>query len=182
MGALLMNDDPRVQALLDKQEIHEVLARYARGCDRVWPELMASVYHEGSWDSHGSFEGPGSAFARLPSRRGPENVVCHHALCQEYVELDGDVARCETYFICTWRRREDRGPVIAQLYGRYLDRFERREGIWRIAARRVVVDASEERPDDHPWPPAAEFLPGARWPDDAVFHFDELVRQPASSR
>ncbi|MFN8062837.1 MAG: hypothetical protein U0Q12_27040 [Vicinamibacterales bacterium] len=34
----------------------------------------------------------------------------------------------------------ERGPLDVMLVGRYLDRFERREGNWRIAHRTTVVE------------------------------------------
>ena len=40
--------------LLARQEILEVLARYARGVDRADGELLRSCYHEGAMEEHGS--------------------------------------------------------------------------------------------------------------------------------
>ena len=40
--------DIDVRAIADRQEIHDVLARYCRGVDRADPELLRSVYHEGA--------------------------------------------------------------------------------------------------------------------------------------
>ena len=154
------------QELLDRQAIRDVLARYARGCDRVAPELMASVYHEDSWDFHGVFEGPGAELASDEKRQQAHNVIAHHALCQMHIELDGDVARCETYYIASGIREYETGRRVRLICGRYLDRFERRDGVWKIAVRRALVDYSQETPEGPIWPPEPSFTKGARWPTD----------------
>ena len=42
-----------VQELLDKQQIHEALMRYARGVDRGDAALICSAYHPDAVDEHG---------------------------------------------------------------------------------------------------------------------------------
>lgn len=168
--------DEDVRALLDKQAIHDVLTRYARGVDRCDEDLLRSVYHENSWDYHGAFEGTGAEFAARPERRSSRNLIVHHAMCGVHIELDGDVARCETYYVCTHLREETPGErAFGQIFGRYLDRFERRAGEWRIAVRRAVVDLSLEQPEGPIWPAAPTYPTGKRWPDDPVYRFDEFV-------
>ena len=41
-----MNNNNKIQKLIDKQEIYEVLTRYCQGVDRCDVELIKSVYHE----------------------------------------------------------------------------------------------------------------------------------------
>ena len=48
------------------------------------------------------------------------------------------MAHCETYVIGMFKDRE--GETSRFLYGRYLDRLERRNGEWRITVRRSPVD------------------------------------------
>ena len=45
----------------------------------------------------------------------------------------------------------DGGEVHALAGGRYLDRFERRDGAWKIADRRVVMDLSRASLPGEPW-------------------------------
>jgi len=44
--------DPEFQALLDKQEIQEVLTRYTRGADRGDADLIEATYHDDAIDGH----------------------------------------------------------------------------------------------------------------------------------
>ena len=53
--------------------------------------------------------------------------------------------------------------------GRYLDRFERRDGVWKIA-RRLLVD-EWSRLDDLPAPPVPPGRVGLRSKDDPVYTF-----------
>ena len=51
--------DPAVQALLDKQEITELLTRYLRSVDRGDVATLRSCYLRGSTEDHGGlFDGP----------------------------------------------------------------------------------------------------------------------------
>ncbi len=55
------------------------------------------------------------------------------------IEIDGDTAHSETYCLFCQRRRD--GERVLEFGGaRYIDRLERRDGEWRIAARRTVMD------------------------------------------
>lgn len=51
---------------------------------------------------------------------------------------DGDTAHCETY--CTYLEIRSNPPRTRRVGGRYIDRFERRDGRWGIAARALVID------------------------------------------
>src|SRR4051794_18955292 len=44
---------------------------------------------------------------------------------------------CETYV--TMRKAQPDGPPVMG-WGRYIDRFERRDGVWKIAHRRVTLE------------------------------------------
>lgn len=166
----------RLRSLLDKDAIRDVLSRYARGIDRIAPDLVRSVYHADAIDIHGTFRGDRDEFAERSSRISPDNLCGHHAMTHSHIELEGDTARVETYFIHHFerfarKRNEVRAGVMV---GRYLDRMERRAGEWRIAVRRVVVDVAWEWPKGDEPPGAKTFPRGARWPDDEVFHLDRL--------
>jgi hypothetical protein len=63
--------EAKVQELLDKQEIYEVLMRYCRAIDRGDEPLMRSVYHPDGIDHHGIFDGKASDFCEFLLRRLP---------------------------------------------------------------------------------------------------------------
>ena len=136
--------DPEVQALLDKQAIYEVLMKYCRGIDRIDEELLRSVYHPDAWDDHGSFKGPASEYVTyiVASLRAGADAGCNnfHSVSNVLIELDGDVAHTETY-ITSWHPALKDGKNNNWIFaGRYVDRFERRNGAWKIAHRMTVCD------------------------------------------
>jgi len=152
----------QIQELLDRQAIFDCVQRYARGIDRDDVDLVASCYHPDAIDDHGFYVGPGRGLAEwaIAGHRG--QLSGQHHITNHLVELDGDTAHSETYFITIFRRGpgglrgaidalqgngsvagEDQGDLNGSVgigSGRYIDRFERRDGEWRIAARVFIVE------------------------------------------
>lgn len=158
-----------LQELVDRQKIYHVLTSYCRALDRCDVDLMKSVYWEDGYDDHGVFAGNAQEFAEFIIRGIQEWFeVTQHAICNIHMELDGDVAHTEAYLIAyhkvaatpakvegwfgeNYLRRY--APLVAAgvtqdfIYGgRYFDRLEKRNGIWRIAKRTVVMDWNLNQP------------------------------------
>ena len=132
-----------LRVLLDKQEIHEVLMRYCRGIDRCDAELLHSVYHPDATDDHGLFKGKAADFIPWALNALVRDEGTSHYIANELIEVDGDVAHCESYLFGVHRRRDKNGSLTDLSFaGRYADRFERRNGEWKIAHRQVVFDRS----------------------------------------
>lgn len=124
----------------DRQEIHDCLLRYTRGVDRHDKELMMSAYHPDAWDEHGVAEGDPQAFCTWAIGWHGEFQSRHqHVITNHTVELDGDTAHTETYYLFFGENREA-APTIA--YGRYIDRMEKRDAKWAIAHRVCVNEKS----------------------------------------
>jgi len=134
--------------MLDRAAIVEVLHRYCRGVDRSDRDLIRSSYHPDAWDDHGIFAGLGWDFADFIIDFFSKIGLTGHSLSTCIIDIEGDVAYSETYcttFHCDMRD-EDGKLVDVYAAGRYLDRFERRNGEWRIAYRQVVVDWNQTFP------------------------------------
>jgi ketosteroid isomerase-like protein len=131
----------KLRAVMDKQEIHEVLMRYCRGIDRCDEALVLSAFHEDATDNHtGPVEMVAERVPRVIEMARTTVKGTSHNLCNELVELDGDVAHAESYLLA-YHRIEHEGRELDWILGaRYLDRLERRAGEWRIAHRTVVND------------------------------------------
>ena len=153
--------DPLV-VLLAKQDITEVTVRYARAIDRLDETLLRSVFHPDSTHNH-FYQGPSSEPGREASGDDPGDFVrfafnvlsaythTHHQLGNTLIEFDSDTqARVETYFTAFHRMRAQGDPLAPEgafetemdyfVAGRYLDRFELREGQWLIAHRTGMTD------------------------------------------
>jgi hypothetical protein len=132
-----------LRVLLDTQEIHEVLMRYSRGIDRCDSELLHSVYHPDATDDHGMFTGKAVDFIPWALNALVRDEGTSHYIANELIEVDGDVAHCESYFFGIHRRQNKEGITTDLVFsGRYADRFERRDGAWKIAHRQVIFDRS----------------------------------------
>lgn len=128
-----------VQSLLDKQAIHECLMRYSRGIDRLDRDLLLSVYWPDAVDDHGVFVGSPEDFVDWAFRMHSRTHHSHqHAILNHTVDLDGATAHVESYYFFVSLNRQGRPWSISG--GRYLDRFEKRDDVWRIADRICIRD------------------------------------------
>jgi ketosteroid isomerase-like protein len=133
-------------------EIRRVLARYCRGVDRGDVALLKSVYHPDATDDHGTFVGSGHAFAEaLVEGMDQGSVPSQHHVTNVLIEREGDRARVESYVLAFHPVPRDGGEVHALAGARYLDRFEKRDGAWKISDRRVVMDLSRAALPGEPW-------------------------------
>lgn len=160
----------RLQELLDKNDIREQLLRFCRGVDRFDPKLIDSVYWPDAYDEHGpagTLRGADCSEAFIS--RAYYKVSQHH-LTNILIELHGDTAYAESYamnFLIIERNGRD---FTRSLGARYIDRFERRNGEWRIAHRVMVHDWSRLDPVEEAWPPGkADFIQGERNEHDMVY-------------
>jgi len=147
-----------LRALLDKQDIQDVLARYVRAIDRRDEALLRSVFHADAVDHHVGHRHTASEFCAWAIEFvGAMGPVAHY-LSPPLIELDGDVALSECYALA-FHRLTHAGETFDNLIGaRVLDRFERRDGSWRIAWRRVVYDWNRDMAVSETW--GRGFFPG----------------------
>jgi len=136
-----------IDALIAKDAIRDVLMRYSRGVDRCDVALLKTCFHVDSTDDHGHWKGNGQDFADFIVQSLPQRTHhTTHSVANVLVELDEhdvNLARAESYAIAYLRRTDAAGAEWLDLFsGRYVDRFERRDGHWRIADRVVVHDWS----------------------------------------
>lgn len=171
-------DIAKLQSLIDKEEIREVLHRYCRANDRGDSQLLSTVFHDDAVDDHGAYLGDIPGFISHVERMFHEDTPfgtsalqnMQHSLGTINIELDGDTAYSEAYFVSTpITHPDEQGRVtIAPMLGRYLDRFERRNGDWRIAQRRVVKDVRDVRVVEND--PTEGYVLGGRTNDPLDHH------------
>jgi hypothetical protein len=129
----------KLNELLDRSEILDCLHRYARGMDRHDRGLVRSAYHEDAIDDHAGYVGPVDGFLDWAFEYHAGQTRHQHYVTNHSVELDGDEAHAETYYVFVGTDRDVDAPLRV-VGGRYIDRFERREGRWAIAARVCLVE------------------------------------------
>jgi hypothetical protein len=136
------DNDPssaRLRELIDRQDILDCVYRCCRGIDRLDSALAASAYHPDAIDNHGVFCGPVAEFIEwaFAGHRAAHHGH-HHYVMNHTCDLDGDVAHTETYYI--FAAQNVRGTPHTLHGGRYVDRFERRDGRWAIAYRTSLLE------------------------------------------
>jgi hypothetical protein len=128
-----------IQEIKDRQEIYDVLMRFCRALDRLDRELLESTYHPDAMDDHGIYVGPAKGFIDfILGFQESHEQRSSHMILNHYCEIEGDVAHAETYFLARSLNRAP--PFYITGSGRYIDRFEKRNGRWAIAARICTVD------------------------------------------
>ena len=131
--------DEKLQYLLDRLEIQDVVNRYARGLDRHDDDVLRSAFHEDAVDNHGPWVGGREAFVAWANGPCHGHTNAHlHQITTHNCEIDGDVAHTESY--CQWVHRLKDEETVTVGGGRYIDRLEKRDGEWRIVVRRLVLD------------------------------------------
>lgn len=133
----------QMATLLSKAEIEDCLKRYARGVDRKDWDMVRACFHDDALDHHGEFHGTGDEFIDWVRERHAEVPFSMHYLLNCLVEFRSDnTANVETYFWAIQRRESKSGGMDHEVFGRYIDVFERRNGVWRIGGRRVAYDST----------------------------------------
>lgn len=160
--------DAALQELLDKAAIERVLFDYCAGIDRCDEELLRSVYHPGATDDHGVFTGDAGDFITYALSSLRRDLATQHLVSNIRIDLDGDTAKVECYLLARHAQEPESGRRLITFAGRYLDRFERREGVWKIADRLVVIDWQKVEPTEHA-PGHKRFTAGGRKPEDVSY-------------
>jgi hypothetical protein len=159
----------RVEALLDKQEIHELSCKYMRGLDRLDEDLLLSVFFEDGWCDYGFTEGTPAEFIQFAITALKDHASNQHMIGNVLIELEGNEAYGEVYFNAYHKVMSESGFEDVIIAGRYLDRYEKREGVWKFAYRSEVVDWSRTQPtSDSYFDHAPDGLRGGRQ-DDRVY-------------
>jgi len=141
-----------LETLVARAQILDCIHRYCRGVDRLDEELILSAYHPDAIDWHGNFAGSPPAFVEQLFERhaGKFHVSQHHITNHLVLDLHEDIAHTESYWFVVLGHDSE---TLQLSGGRYVDRFERREGEWRIAHRVVLVEwRAEPAAKDTAWP------------------------------
>ena len=128
----------RLEAAADRLEIQDCLTRFSRGMDRFDRELYLSAFHPNAEMAAGPYVGDvaGCYDWAVPMHEAGQ-IVTHHSLLNNTTEITDDIAHSETYYIFVGRNRDE---SLWMAGGRYIDRFERRDGEWKIALRTNIIE------------------------------------------
>ena len=139
-----MASQPGLSDLIDEHLIHKALSRYWRGVDRCNVALIQSAFHADAIDHHAGHDRLAHDFAQAAVERMPLVAPggTQHSVSNVSIELNGDKAWCEAYYHAI----HNAGDTLNEMFGRYVHRFERRDGEWKIAERWAVLDFTQTNP------------------------------------
>jgi hypothetical protein len=171
-GEGAMNAAQRLDRLESHQQICDILYRYARGWDRLDEEALRSCFWPDSLHEHSSFKGKSQDFISKAFPYIGTIMETMHRISNMTIEIDGDRAISECYFAAHHRRpnaaKTDEEDYF--LWGRYLDKFLRRDGVWKIIYRHGLNDTERVMPRADPAlskAPASQL--SSRKPNDPLY-------------
>lgn len=152
-----MIDQYSPERIADRLQIQDVIYRWCRSVDRLDREAMLDVFHPDAFDSHGPYIGPVDGLVAWIFERHKPITFSSHFIGNMLIEFASpDVALVESYVRTIQHYPAHAKSQLSQLTGgaqggddqatdmftssRYLDRMERRNGVWKIAHRTLIQD------------------------------------------
>lgn len=142
----------KVEQLLAREEMRDVLHQYCKGIDRRdWP-LVRSCFADDHIHNHAEYSGPPDEFIGFASEILKKVPATHHSISNVHFTFgdDGKSASTEANFVAYHYIQEgtpEFAPVPTDgkatdwiVAGRYCDKFEKRDGKWIIVRREAFHD------------------------------------------
>ena len=167
--------------LEDRAAITDIIAAYAHAIDRRRWHMMEHLFHEDAQFQFGTVLGGWRGFVEQARAIIDPCLATQHQLGQVQFGFDSDTV-CHTETYMTAMHTVPAGYPVAEVFpdkrktysavvaGRYVDRFEKRDGGWRIAQRTGLYDWREFR--------EVEGVDLSDTPEGAAGHHDE--RDPST--
>lgn len=155
----------------DRFAIIDLAALYMRGLDRLDESLVAGQFWPDARCEYGIFSGGPADFAAFCMAALNDHERNHHMLGQHLIDFtSADEAYGEVYYQA-YHRIFDESGAARDLFiaGRYVDRYERRQGVWKIAYRSELVDWVRDDPASDAMVRSAPFIMGQRKPADPLY-------------
>lgn len=134
-----------------KQALHALNSRFCRALDRMDRDLMNSLWTDDAEVDIGAHQGDARSFSEAVTADDGRLERSFSSISNEYFDIDGDQAKGELYVInistvVLGGEKEDR-----LIGGRYLDRYQKVNGDWKIASRIFVHDWNMSHPTTAVW-------------------------------
>ncbi len=134
--------EQRIARLEAREEILALCHTYARAQDRLDHAAHRSVFHDDAWLDYGYFKGGPDEFVDFAQGALRGIGITQHFLGQIEIDITSETeAFGEVYLIAHHQVDGPDGRLDDWIYaGRYVDRYERRDGVWKIAYRAEIAD------------------------------------------
>jgi len=144
-----MNQNDICRQLMDKEEIKDILHRYTKASLLNDMVLKRTCWHPDGTDEHAGFvSGPIDKVLPEFERMRKGIKLSQMCISNIVIKLDGDFADCECYVTDVHVFEKEGDTYHWCVGGEYIDRFEKRNGEWRILHRKSTMNYSRiERVD-----------------------------------
>jgi hypothetical protein len=146
MDKELMQLKAEIHDLTARRDIQSVINNYMRGQDRLLAELHLSAFHADAQVDCGLFAGDAAGFVGFAQGFLGDLQSSHHMLGQIDIQIDGNSATGEVYFLAQHRIQQDQKPYDLFVAGRYIDCYQDRGDGWKIASRKELIDWARSDP------------------------------------
>ena len=168
---------PSVEVIANRLAIHDVLTKHSRGVDRADASLLKSAYWPDAEVAYGGFNGPAHQFCEALPTGIKKYAATQHRVTNISIDFNGDDAVVESYVTAYHYSANDTADTEMTYIGRYIDHLQRREDIWKIQFRRVVMDWNQnaEATAILSGPPFEGLARGARAPEDPLYDMQKTI-------
>jgi hypothetical protein len=155
------------ERIADRLEIQDVMYRWCRAIDRLDYDEIRAVFHADATDTHGIYNGNIEGLISWIRERHRTITFSMHQVSNMLIEFaTPEVAMSEAYLRTIQRYPAEAAAALKQLANgyepvgasdlwtcsRYIDRFERRDGAWKIAQRVLAQEWKVITPVPSPAP------------------------------
>ncbi len=133
--------DTVLQEMIDEFQLRKLVHSYCRAVDRGDFARLQDLYHQDAVDAHGGFSaGTADDFLDQLSAARPYLRSMQHNITTENFAISGYEAEGEIYTIAVHTLAGSGRDVDLVVGGRYLDKYEKRDGAWKFIERTIVTD------------------------------------------
>ncbi|MFI5621910.1 nuclear transport factor 2 family protein [Nocardioides sp. NPDC051685] len=172
-------DQFSVARCADRVEIQHRLHQFCRAVDRMEIQELREVFHPDAHDDHGVFKGDPEGFIEWVRNRHSTIEFSSHHLSNAYIEFASDHEAFVESYVLIWQSvtpaastlagsSSDDAPFQVMSSNRYVDRFTRRDGRWRIQTRTVIPGTAMKGGGDPALALADGFVAYSRDKDDVA--------------
>lgn len=136
--------DVRLQQLIDRSEICDLLNRYCLALDRMQLDELAALFTEDCSVAYGAdpllHSDSSAALARSLERMWRWTRTSHH-LSNIVIDFQRHDTATAVSYVMAWHERSD--GETATVFGQYQDCVVRTNVGWRIAERRMLMNGND---------------------------------------
>ncbi len=168
-----------LQEMIDEFQLRKLVHAYCRAVDRGDLAQLKNLYHQDAVDAHGGFSaGTADHFLNQLNAARPYIRSMQHNITTVNFAISGRAAEGEVYTISIHTLAGSGRDLDVVVGGRYLDKYEKRDGAWKIIERTIVTDwahVNDPSSVDLSHPITRDTLKGTPDANDPSYRFFSLL-------